>query len=522
MSLPSIDPTTTAAWRKLTQHFTSAKDLKMQELFLEDSSRASRMAIEWKDFYVDYSKNRITDETVSLLLELASEVGLKESISQQFSGARINKTEDRAVLHTALRDFDNMKPEVQATLEQMKLFSEAVISGTWKGHTGKTITDIVNIGVGGSHLGPDMVVEALQFYKNHLNLHFISNVDGDHVQETIKGLDRETTLCIVVSKSFTTQETLTNAHTVRTWFLKDASEAAVAKHFVAVTANESEALKFGIASANIFPMWNWVGGRFSLWSAVGLSICCAIGFKRFEELLKGGHQMDLHFKEVEFKENIPVILALLSVWYTNFFNSETEAVIPYTQYLWKFIPYLQQAGMESNGKEVDRNGTSVSYQTGAIIWGSTGTNAQHAFFQLLHQGTKLIPTDFIVFSESLYGNKDHQNKLLANCFAQTEALLQGTYGTDVASPFKSFSGNKPTNTILIEKLTPQSLGSLIALYEHKLFVQGIIWNIFSFDQWGVELGKTLAKTILPLIESNDVDSFVKQAPHQLIKRAKEK
>ena len=522
MSLPSINPTTTLAWKKLNLHFTSIKDVKMQEFFAQDSSRAEQMCMQWEDFYLDYSKNRITQETISLLSELASEVGLKDAINQQFSGVHINETEDRAVLHTALRDFDNMKPEVKASLSQMELFSEAVISGSWKGHTGRTITTIVNIGVGGSHLGPDMVVEALQFYKNHLKTHFISNIDGDHVMETIKQLDRERTLFIVVSKSFTTQETLTNAHSARNWFLEGAPDTAIEKHFVAVSANTDKVLKFGIASKNIFPMWNWVGGRFSLWSAVGLSICCAIGFKNFEDLLKGGQRMDVHFKETEFHKNMPVILALLSVWYTNFYESETEAVIPYSQYLSKFIPYLQQAAMESNGKEVDRNGDAVDYKTGPIVWGSTGTNAQHAFFQLLHQGTKLVPTDFIVFSESLYGNMDHQNKLLANCFAQTEALLQGTFGMEVDSPYKSFSGNKPTNTILIKKLTPQSLGSLIALYEHKLFVQGIIWNIFSYDQWGVELGKSLAKNILPSLEKMDLTKIENPASYQLIKRSQSK
>lgn len=504
MSLPAINPTTTNAWKKLQLHFEETKNVKMQQLFAEDETRADRFAIAWNDFYVDFSKNRITSETFSLLLQLAEEVKLKEAIQQQFSGAKINETENRAVSHKALRDFKNRKPEVVSALQQMKQFSEAVIDGNWEGYTGKPIKTIVNIGIGGSDLGPDMVTEALSFYKNHLQTYFISNVDGDHVMETLKKLDPETTLFIIVSKTFTTQETLTNARTVRSWFLETASEADVAKHFVAVSTNLEAVKDFGIASENIFPMWDWVGGRFSLWSAVGLSICCSVGYSNFEDLLKGAHEMDVHFSETPFQENIPVVLALLSIWYANFYKAESEAVLPYTQYLTKFVPYLQQAIMESNGKSVDRNGNPITYETGTIVWGGTGTNSQHAFFQLIHQGTKLIPADFIGFTESLYGNKDHNDKLLANFLAQTEALLQGTEGVDIENNYKKFEGNKPTNTILIKKLTPKSLGSLIALYEHKLFVQGIIWNIFSYDQWGVELGKKIAKSTLKAIQSSEV------------------
>jgi len=518
MSLPSINPTTTKTWRLLTKHFEEIQNVKMSDLFANDEQRADRMSIDWQDFYIDYSKNRITSETLSLLLNLAEEVKLKEAIEQQYSGKLINQTENRAVLHTSLRDFSKMKPEVKETLLKMELFSEELISGNWKGYTGKAITTIVNIGIGGSDLGPDMVTEALKYYKNHLNLHYVSNVDGDHVMEVLKQLDRETTLFIIVSKTFTTQETLTNANTIRNWFLQEASESDIPKHFAAVSTNLGAVKDFGIASENIFPMWDWVGGRFSLWSAVGLSTCCAIGYTNFEALLKGANEMDKHFKDSEFSENIPVILALISVWYNNFFMSETEAVIPYSQYLSKLVPYLQQAIMESNGKSVDRNGDSVDYETGTIIWGSTGTNAQHAFFQLIHQGTKIIPTDFIGFSESLYGDIDHQNKLMSNFIAQTEALLQGTDGIEVPTNFRRFEGNKPTNTLLIKKLTPKNLGGLIALYEHKLFVQGIVWNIFSYDQWGVELGKKIGMATLNAIENEQ--SMTNTSTNSLLNRLK--
>lgn len=515
---PKINPTKTESWKKLDEHFSEMENVKMQQLFTEDKSRAERFSVEWEQFYIDFSKNRITQTTFDLLLQLAEEVKLKEAIDAQFAGEKINGTENREVLHTALRDFDNMKPKVKETLHKMKLFSEEIISGNHKGYTGKDITDVVNIGIGGSDLGPNMVVESLQFYKNHLNTYFISNVDGDHVQEILKKVNLETTLFIIVSKTFTTQETLTNANTVRDWFLKNASEKDIAKHFVAVSTNLEAVANFGISKENIFPMWDWVGGRFSLWSAVGLSVCCAVGYSNFEDLLKGANKMDIHFKNTEFKENIPVLTALISVWYNNFFRTETEAIIPYSQYLTKFVPYLQQAIMESNGKSVDRNGDFVNYQTGNIIWGSTGTNAQHAFFQLIHQGTKLIPADFIVFAESLFGNEDHQNKLLANCFAQTEALMQGTAGSEVENNFKVFEGNKPTTTFLIKKLTPENMGSLIALYEHKIFVQGVIWNIFSYDQWGVELGKTVAKGTLNAIESHQLANVANTSTKNLISK----
>lgn len=513
MSLPSINPTKTEAWKALETHFQEMKELQMQDVFLKDPSRANRLKIEWQDFYLDFSKNRISDETISLLLKLAEEVKLKEAINQQFSGKKINETEDRAVLHTALRDFKNMNPEVSATLQKMKLFSNEIISGNHKGFTGKAITDVVNIGIGGSDLGPEMVTGALQFYRNHLKIHFIANIDGDHVAEKLKNLNPETTLFIIVSKSFTTQETIANALFIRNWFLETATEKDIQNHFVAVSVNEDGAREFGISENNIFPMQDWVGGRFSLWSCVGLSICCAVGFKNFEELLKGAFEMDNHFKTEDFENNIPVLLALLSIWYNNFFEAESEAVVAYSQYLQKLVPYLQQAVMESNGKSVDRNGEKVNYQTGTIVWGNVGSNSQHAYFQLLHQGTKLIPTDFIGFSESLHGNNENHNILMANFFAQTEALWEGTNGKNVENQFKVFEGNKPTNTILIKKLTPKNLGSLIALYEHKLFVQGIIWNIFSYDQWGVELGKVVAEGTLNAIE-NRTPSIIKSASTQ--------
>ncbi len=503
MPLPSINPTKTTSWKALEKHFQEIKSHQMQDVFVKDEKRADRMKIDWQDFYLDYSKNRLTDETLSLLLNLAEEVKLKEAIANQFSGQKINVTEDRAVLHTALRNFDDMKPEVKTTLQKMEQFSDNIISGAHKGFSGKNITDIVNIGIGGSHLGLEMVTEALQFYRNHLKVHFIANIDGDMVAETLKVLDPETTLFIVVSKSFTTQETLTNASVMKKWFLETASSKDVEKHFVAVSVNQDAAKDFGISEENIFPMQDWVGGRFSLWSSVGLSICCTIGYKNFQELSKGAFEADKHFRKAEFNQNIPVVLALISVWYNNFFKAESEAIIAYSQYLEKLVPYLQQAIMESNGKNVDRNGEKVNYQTGTIVWGNVGSNAQHAFFQLLHQGTKLIPTDFIGFSQSLHGNIENHNILMANFFAQTEALWEGTYNQDIQNPFKVFEGNRPTNTILIKKLSPKNLGSLVALYEHKIFVQGIIWNIFSYDQWGVELGKTVATNTLSAIKGEN-------------------
>ena len=518
MSLPKINPTTTAAWKKLNQLAQSSSNPTLQELFAKDATRANHYSLSWEDFYVDFSKNRIDETVFTALLDLAKEVKLDEAIAAQFSGRHINETEDRAVLHTALRDFSDMKPEVRETLDKIKSFTQKVIGGQWRGYTGKPIETVVNVGIGGSDLGPDMVCEALAYYHNHLKVRFVSNVDGDHVREQLKDLDPETTLFILVSKTFTTQETLTNAQTIRKWFLTNGSEDDIASHFVAVSTNLEAVAAFGIASENIFPMWNWVGGRFSLWSAVGLSIACAVGYDHFENLLRGAYKMDVHFADTSFEENIPVVLALLSIWYNNFLGAETECIVPYSQYLNKFVAYLQQGIMESNGKGVDRNGDPVDYQTGTIIWGSTGTNAQHAFFQLIHQGTKLIPTDFIGFGQSLYGEQYHQNKLMANMVAQTEALLQGTYGTNVETPFKHFEGNRPTNTLLIDKLTPSSLGSLIALYEHKLFVQGIVWNIFSYDQWGVELGKKLAKGTLSAIENQDTTSISNTSTANLIQK----
>lgn len=513
MPLPTINPTETKSWDLLKTHFEAVKELHMKDLFRKDANRANNFTIQWDDFYVDYSKNRITSETIDLLLDLANEVGLKAAIESQFSGENINKTEGRAVLHPALRapesaeffvDGVNVMPEVVAVKEKIQAFTSEVVDGHRKGYTEKAFTDIVNIGIGGSDLGPAMVVDTLQYYKNHLTTHFVSNVDGDHVNEVIKKLNPETTLFVIVSKTFTTQETLSNANTIKQWFLKSGNEAAIAKHFVAVSTNIAKVKDFGIDEANIFPMWDWVGGRFSLWSAVGLTISLALGYENYENLLKGAHKMDNHFKNTDFAHNIPVVLALLSIWYNNFYGAESEAIIPYSQYLNQFATYLQQGIMESNGKSVDRNGKRVNYQTGTIIWGEPGTNSQHAFFQLIHQGTKLIPADFIGFVKSLHGNKDHQDKLISNFLAQTEALLNGKTEDQVIAEstksnviaFKVFEGNKPTNTIFIDALTPESLGKLIAMYEHKIFVQGTIWNIFSYDQFGVELGKQLATKIL--------------------------
>lgn len=529
MALQTVNPTQTVAWKKLQSHFETMKNVQMQDLFANDKLRSEKMHIEWCDFLVDYSKNIVTDETIKLFLDLANEVQLKEAISKYFDGDLINQTENRSVLHTALRASENTSilvageniiPEIYSVKNKIKKFSEEVILGKRKGFSGKHFTDIVNIGIGGSDLGPAMAVEALQFYKNHLKIHFVSNIDGDHISEVLKQLNPETTLFVIVSKTFTTQETISNATTIKNWFLKTGTQSDVAKHFVAVSSNSQKVADFGIDAEVLFPMWDWVGGRFSLWSAVGLSISLAVGFDHFDSLLKGANRMDEHFKNESLDKNIPVVLAFLSIWYNNFFGAESEAIIPYTQYLNKLVPYLQQGIMESNGKSIGRDGKSITYQTGTIIWGEPGSNSQHAFFQLIHQGTKLIPTDFIGFKEALYGNKEHHDKLMSNFFAQTESLLIGKTVTQVVAdlnklgispekieflaPFKIFAGNKPTNTLLIEKLTPESLGSLIALYEHKIFVQGIIWNIFSFDQWGVELGKQSASTILEEIETKKV------------------
>jgi glucose-6-phosphate isomerase len=531
MALKATNPTTTNSWKKLQSHFDSIKSDRLKDLFSADAKRADELTVKWDDFYVDFSKNRITKETLDLLFELANEVDLKDAISKYFDGDVINTTEGRAVLHTALRapkdakvfvDGVNVIPEIHDVKGKIKNFTDAVVNGSHKGYTGKAITDIVNIGIGGSDLGPAMVVDALQYYKNQLNTHFVSNVDGDHHKEIIKNVNPETTLFVIVSKTFTTQETLSNANSIRAWFLESQPQEAVSKHFVAVSTNIESVKAFGIDEENIFPMKDWVGGRFSLWSAVGLSISLALGYKHFESLLEGAHKMDTHFKTADFESNIPVISALLTVWYNNFFDSESEAVIPYTQYLNQFATYLQQGIMESNGKSVDRDGNKVNYETGTLIWGEPGTNSQHAFFQLIHQGTKLIPTDFIGYVESLYGNKDHHDKLMSNYFAQTEALMNGKTEAEVLTefkgqslsqdainklvPFKIFEGNKPTTSLLIQKLTPESLGKLIAMYEHKIFVQGVIWNVYSYDQFGVELGKQLAKSILKELNEDTVTS----------------
>jgi glucose-6-phosphate isomerase len=519
MALKNINPTKTEAWEKLTNHFHKNRDINIKDLH-KDANRKEHFSLELGDLSVDFSKNRITKETIALLLELAKEVDLKDAIEKQFSGEVINVTEGREVLHTALRsnsdapvliDGKNIKPQIQTALRKIRSFSNKVISGKWKGYTGKSITDIVNIGIGGSDLGPDMVVESLQYYKNHLTTHFVSNIDGDHVSEIIKKLNPETTLFVIVSKTFTTQETITNAETLKNWFLKSATIFDIPKHFVAVSTNLEAVENFGIDKANVFTMWNWVGGRFSLWSAVGLSISLSVGYDNYRALLDGAEEMDIHFRNTDFENNIPIILALLSVWYNNFYEAETEAVLPYSQYLKKLPDYLQQAIMESNGKGVDRNGDKIDYQTGTIVWGSTGTNMQHAFMQLVHQGTKLIPVDFIGYKESLYGLTAHHKKLMANYYGQIEALAFGKTKEAVhlelkfsgdqdkiakLLPFKVFEGNRPSNSIIFDKLTPHSLGTLIAMYEHKIFAQGILWNIYSYDQFGVELGKELAKKLL--------------------------
>ena len=520
MSLININPTNTVSWKELSEHYEEIKDVHMKSLFLEDADRKETMSLKFEDLHLDFSKNRISEETLSLLLKLAKESKLDDAIQKYFGGDKINATENRAVLHTALRNNDtepilvdgqDIMPEVNETLHKIKGFTKQVVTGELKGYTGKPFTDVVNIGIGGSDLGPNMVVEGLHYYKNHLKTHFVSNIDGDHVAEVLKELNPETTLFVIVSKTFTTQETLTNAETIKKWFLQAATKKDIQYNFVAVSTNLEKVKAFGIAEDNIFTMWNWVGGRYSLWSAVGLSISLAVGFDNFKKFLDGAYAMDQHFKNTEFRHNIPVILAVISIWYNNFFESESEAVIPYTQYLQKLAPFLQQLSMESNGKSVDRNGEKVTYQTGNIIWGNTGTNGQHAFMQLVHQGTKLIPVDFIGFEESLYGNEDHHQKLMANYYAQAEALYAGKTAEEVhldmkvsgdlqkintLLPFKVFDGNRPSNALLIKKLDPRSLGALIAGYEHKTFVQGIIWNIYSFDQFGVELGKELANKLL--------------------------
>lgn len=528
------DPTKTEAWQKLQAHFEDIKDQHLKQLFAADPERFERFSVRFEDILLDYSKNRITEETLNLLLELAHACQLPEAIEQMFAGAAINETEGRAVLHTALRnrtnaptlvDGQDVMPEVNQVLAQMQAFSERLLSGQWKGYTGKPLTTVVNIGIGGSDLGAVMVTEALRpYWQPGRQLHFVSNVDGTHIAETLKQCDPETTLFMIASKTFTTQETMTNAQTARDWFVQaSGKEEAVAKHFVAISTNQAGVERFGIAPENMFGFWDWVGGRYSLTSAIGLPIACTIGFAHFRQLLEGFHVMDLHFKQTPLDRNLPVILALIGIWYNNFFGAESEAILPYDQYLHRFPAYFQQGNMESNGKSVNRSGQPVTYQTGPIIWGEPGTNGQHAFYQLIHQGTKLIPCDFIAPAISHNPIGDHHAKLLSNFFAQTEALMMGKTAEAVRAelkaegkteaeierllPFKVFEGNRPTNSILLKQVTPRSLGSLIALYEHKVFVQGIIWNIFSFDQWGVELGKQLAKGILPELQSpGKVDS----------------
>ncbi|MFK8008580.1 MAG: glucose-6-phosphate isomerase [Saprospiraceae bacterium] len=529
--LKKINPTQTDAWKKLKKHHQEMKRVQMKDLFANDVRRFQKFSLTFEETLVDFSKNRITKETVKLLLQLAKETNLKAEIKAMFAGEKINATEGRAVLHTALRNRSkksikvngkNVMPQVNTVLEQMKGFSNKVIAGKWRGYTRKRITDIVNIGIGGSDLGPVMVTEALKpYWKKGMNVHFVSNVDGTHIAETLKKLSPETTLFIIASKTFTTQETMTNARSARDWFLKKAKKNDfVKKHFVAVSTNKQGVEDFGIAGENMFGFWDWVGGRYSLTSAIGLSIACTIGFEKFEELLDGFHAMDQHFEKTSFEKNVPVLLALIGIWYNNFFGAETEAILPYDQYMHRFAAYFQQGNMESNGKLVDRNGKKVNYQTGPVVWGEPGTNGQHAFYQLIHQGTKLIPCDFIAPANSHNQIGDHHVKLLSNFFAQTEALMNGkTKGEatedlkaagkskeEIAQllPFKIFEGNRPTNSFLIKKITPRALGSLVAMYEHKIFVQGIIWNIYSFDQWGVELGKQLAKKILPELEDERV------------------
>ncbi|TXB63616.1 glucose-6-phosphate isomerase [Phaeodactylibacter luteus] len=524
-------PDQTQAWKALSAHFESVKAVHIKDLFREDPRRFEDFSIRFEDILVDYSKNRITSQTISLLLDLARECGLEPAIEAMFSGQPINETEGRAVLHTALRnrtnlpvmvDGEDVMPAVNEVLRRMEHFSDQVVSGAWKGYTGKPVRTLVNIGIGGSDLGPVMVTEALRpYWQPGMNVHFVSNVDGTHLAETLQQCDPEETLFIIASKTFTTQETMTNARSAREWFLSHAkAESEVAKHFVALSTNSEGVAAFGIAPENMFGFWDWVGGRYSLTSAIGLPIACTIGFANFRQLLEGFHAMDLHFRETELEHNLPVLLGLIGIWYNNFFGAESEAILPYDQYLHRFPAYFQQGNMESNGKSVGRDGHPVRYQTGPIIWGEPGTNGQHAFYQLIHQGTKLIPCDFIAPAISHNPLGSHHAKLLSNFFAQTEALMMGKTPEEVKGelqqagkseaeiakllPFKVFEGNRPTNSILVRQVTPRSLGSLIAMYEHKIFVQGVIWNIFSFDQWGVELGKQLANKILPELDGDEI------------------
>ena len=529
--MKNINPTHTHAWKSLETHKAELSNITIQDLFKQEKNRFGDYSLTFNNqILVDFSKNNINQTTLSHLRQLAQECSLDSAKEAMFTGEKINRTENRAVLHTALRNRSNtpvlvdgkdVMPEVNAVLAKMKDFCQRIISGEWKGYTGKAITDVVNIGIGGSDLGPYMVTEALRPYKNHLNMHFVSNVDGTHIAETLKKVNPETTLFLVASKTFTTQETMTNAQSARDWLLKAAKdESAVAKHFAALSTNAKDVEKFGIDTNNMFEFWDWVGGRYSLWSAIGLSIALSIGFENFEELLNGAHEMDQHFRSTPIEKNIPTTLALVGLWNTNFLGAQTEAILPYDQYLHRFAAYFQQGNMESNGKYVDRDGNVINhYQTGPIIWGEPGTNGQHAFYQLIHQGTTLIPCDFIAPAQSHNPLADHHNKLLSNFFAQTEALAFGKTKEEVEAefvkagkslddvknivPFKVFTGNKPTNSILVQKITPFTLGALIAMYEHKIFVQGVIFNIFSFDQWGVELGKQLANRILPELTDSE-------------------
>lgn len=544
--LPKINFTETEAYKYLADHFIDINQKNIKDLFAEDADRFNKFSVFFEDILLDYSKNRISDETLALLIQLARECKLDEAIKSMYNGDKINETEDRSVLHIALRNLSNtpilvdgkdVMPEVNAVLAKMEKFSNSIISGEWKGYTGKAITDVVNIGIGGSDLGPVMVTEALKHYKNHLNIHFVSNIDGTHIAETLANVNAETTLFLVASKTFTTQETMTNAHSARTWFLENGGkENDIAKHFAALSTNAKDVSAFGIDTENMFEFWDWVGGRYSLWSAIGLSISLSIGFDNFKQLLAGAHAIDHHFKTTEFESNLPVILGLLGVWYINFYNAETQVILPYDQYMHRFAAYFQQGDMESNGKHVDRNGNEVDYETGPIIWGEPGTNGQHAFYQLIHQGTRIIPADFIAPAQSLNPLGDHHPILLSNFFAQTEALMNGKTAEEVTAelkkegksdaeiekiaPFKVFEGNRPTNSILLKKITPYTLGSLVAIYEHKIFVQGIIWNIFSFDQWGVELGKQLAKKILPELAGNEEVSSHDSSTNGLINQYK--
>jgi glucose-6-phosphate isomerase len=546
--LSKKNPTETNAWKQLQQHYTEMRQASMKEMFAADPERFSKYSLSLPDLLFDYSKNILNDKTLELLLSLASECKVKEAIEAMFNGSKINETENRSVLHTALRHFSkdpvlsdgrDVMPQVKKVQKQMRSFSDKVHSGEWRGYSGKKIRYIVNIGIGGSDLGPQMVCKALKpYWVEDIQTFFVSNVDGTDISETLKQLKPERTLFLIASKTFTTQETMTNAFSAREWFLKKAKdESHIAKHFVALSTNETEVVKFGIDKKSMFEFWDWVGGRYSLWSAIGLSIALTIGYKNFEQLLKGGYETDQHFRSAPPEKNIPLIMALVGLWYTNFFGSQTEAILPYDQYMNRFAAYFQQGNMESNGKSVGRNGEPVDYATGPVIWGEPGTNGQHAFYQLIHQGTLLIPCDFIAPAQTHNPLGDHHEKLLSNFFAQTEALMNGKTdeeaGRELESagmsaeeiakllPFKVFTGNRPTNSILVKKITPHMLGKLIALYEHKIFVQGVIWNIFSFDQWGVELGKQLANKILPELQSKEKLASHDSSTNGLINKFKE-